>query len=119
MLRELKKVSQIPGSSRRRWFCDDYFDLTVWYSPDNEITGFQLCYNKDQDEHAMTWKNPSTYMHHRVDDGENRATQMATPVLVSDGMFDYLTIAERFLQESSEIDKHVAKLVYEKLIKYI
>ena len=112
-------MSQIPGESRRRWFCDDYFDLIVWYSPDKKITGFQLCYNKDQDEHAITWKNPSTYLHHRVDDGESKPTRKGTPILVSDGMFDNRMVAERFLRESSKIDKHVVKLVHEKLVQYV
>lgn len=119
MLKEFTKIAQVPGGSRKRWFSDDYFDLFVWYSPANEIISFQLCYDKEQNERALTWKASSAYMHHRVDDGESNPTGKATPVLVSEGMFDHQTVAERFLQESLKIDQEVARFVYEKLIKYV
>ncbi len=118
MLRELTKIAQIQGHSRRRWFIDDFFDLIVWYSADDRITGFQLCYNKDTDERALTWKIPSMYTHHRVDDGEYDITEKATPILIPDGMFDHRIIADRFWRESFEIDKEIVQLVYEKLINY-
>ena len=41
-----------------------------------------------------------------------------TPVLVPDGTFDYLVIAERFRRESENIDSEIRKLVYEKLTNY-
>jgi hypothetical protein len=71
MLRELKKVSQIPAEPRRRWVSEEYFDLIEWYSTDDDIIGFQLCYDKDNNERALTWKKSSAYTHHRVDDGES------------------------------------------------
>ena len=70
MLREIKKISQMSDEPRRRWFSDEYFDLIAWYSPDDEIIGFQLCYDKDNNERTLNWMNPSTWTHYRVDDGE-------------------------------------------------
>ncbi len=118
MLTELKKVSQIPGEPKRRWFCDDYFDLIVWYSKDDDIIGFQLCYDKDQNERALTWKNSSDYTHYRVDDGESRLCPKGIPILVSDGMFDHDELVDRFLKESSAIEKGLSKFVYNKLINF-
>jgi hypothetical protein len=86
---------------RRRWFIDEYLDLIVWYSPDDEIIGFKLCFDKDSNERALHWMHPSTSTRHRVDDGESNPTCKGTPILLSDGMFGRYTIADRFLKESS------------------
>jgi hypothetical protein len=118
MLKELKHVSQIPGEPRRRWFADDYFDLIVWYDEKNELSGFQLCYNKEKDERAFTWKRHSTYTHHRVDDGETKPQRKATPILVTDGVFDYKAVADRFQQEGKNIEKTVYEFVLGKILQY-
>jgi hypothetical protein len=119
MLKELEDIRQIEGEPKRRWFADLYFDLIVWFSEDNEIQGFQLCYDKDNNERALTWRRSSVYTHHRVDDGEgNPGRYKATPILIADGIFDYRVIADRFLKESNEIDSAISKFVYEKLIQY-
>lgn len=119
MLTELRNVKQIKGEPKRRWFCDSYFDLIVWFGEDEKITGFQLCYDKDTNERALTWKHSSTYTHHRVDDGEgNPGHYKATPILIADGMFDYRTIADRFLKESTGIDRNISKFVYDKINQF-
>jgi hypothetical protein len=118
MLKELINVSQIPGEPRRRWFADDFFDLIVWYDDKNEISGFQLCYNKEKDERALTWRRQTLYTHHRVDDGETKPNRKATPILVADGMFDYNVIADRFKQESKNVEQAVSEFVSEKILQY-
>jgi hypothetical protein len=118
MLKELKNVSQIPGEPQRRWFADDFFDLIVWYDDQNDISGFQLCYNKEMDERAITWKRRSSYTHHRVDDGEAKPQRKATPILVADGKFDYKVIADRFMKESKKIDQAVFEFILEKILLY-
>lgn len=117
MLTELKDVTQIPGEAKRRWFTDEFFDLIVWYGNDDTVTGFQLCYDKDGDQRAFTWRISSSATHHRVDDGESKPTRKATPVLLPDGMFDHRAIADRFLIESRNLDSNVAGFVYEKIIE--
>jgi hypothetical protein len=117
MLAELKDVAQIPGQAKRRWFTDEFFDLIVWYGKDDTITGFQLCYDKEDDERAFTWRMSSSATHHRVDDGESKPTRKATPILLPDGMFDHRTIADRFLIESTNLDTDIASFVYEKIIE--
>lgn len=119
MLVEYKEVYQPIGEPKRRWFSDYYFDLIVWYTDEDIISGFQLCYDKSRNQRAMTWKRPSSYSHMRIDDGENRPGQYkATPILVPDGIFDIHSIAERFKHVSNAMDPAIAILVYEKILEY-
>jgi|SRR5208283_1134749 hypothetical protein len=83
MLIECKKVQQIRGEPRRRWFFDDFFDLIVWFSKENFILGFQLCYDMAGNQRALTWKRPDAYFHQRIDDGERRpGKHKATPIKI-------------------------------------
>lgn len=117
MLRELANVRQIEGENRRRWFANRYFDLIVWVAEDGEIAGFQLCYDKDGEQRALTWKRPDRYRHDAIDDGENRPARFKqTPILVADGAFDRKTIAARFKRASRLIDRPIANFVHARLL---
>ena len=122
MLKEVQHVRQIEGEPKRRWFSDQFFDLIVWFDEEDEIIGFQLCYDVSGDERALTWKEDSVYTHDRVDQGEARpdtpGMRKATPVLVKDGLFEYKKIAAQFKGKSREIDETVAVFVYEKILQY-
>jgi hypothetical protein len=119
MLREFANVRQIEGEHWRRWFADRYFDLIVWLAEDGEITGFQLCYDKEGDQRALTWNRPGGYAHTGIDDGENRPARFKqTPILVADGSFDHTAIAARFKRASLKIDPPLAKFVYARLLAY-
>ena len=120
MLRELGNVRQIEGDPRRRWFADDHFDLIVWFNEKDGIIGFQLCYDKFEEERALTWFEEIGYTHRKVDDGEQYPGAMlkATPILIPDGVFEHEEIARRFRQESGEIEDRVSRFVYEKLMQY-
>ncbi len=66
----------------------------------------------------LTWKKVSGYTHRRIDDGENRPGHIkSTPILVTDGIFDSVTIANIFNKESKNIDQDIATFVYKKLIR--
>lgn len=119
MLTETTDIRQIPGEPKRRWFSDDDFELIVWTDESNAIMGFQLCYDKNRDMRALTWKAPSTYYHNSVDDGEVHALQpKATPILVADGKFDYRRIANLFIKESTQIDLAIAQFVHTKILEF-
>jgi hypothetical protein len=115
MLREIKNVRQIPGEGTRRWFRDAEFDLIVWYDDDGGLTGFQLCYDKEHYERAITWYAGGSYVHARVDDGESPGEINATPILVSDGVFDASAVAARFRDAAAGVYGDLAELVYTRL----
>jgi hypothetical protein len=114
-----KYVKQIPGEPRRRWFEDNYFDLIVWENELGQIAEFQLCYDKLHNQRSLIWKEQIGYMHNKVDDGENKPGRYkATPILIDDGVFDFVTIAEKFKYKSKDIDTKVSTFVFNKIKKY-
>ena len=116
MLREIINVRQIPDESRRRWFEDDLLDLIVWLDESGSITGFQLCYDKYRDEHALTWQRRGGFSHRRVDDGEYCSNRhKGTPVLLPDGLIDSTRIRDAFKNRSTTIDQQVAVFVSQRL----
>ncbi|HOW57022.1 MAG TPA: hypothetical protein PKZ12_03400 [Smithellaceae bacterium] len=119
MLKEYKNVQQKKNEPKRRWFSDNYFDLIVWFGEGDEIIGFQLCYEINKDERALTWQKEAGYYHNRVISGESSAgISKLTPILVQDGVFDYDSIAMVFKNESRELEENVADFVYEKIGQY-
>jgi hypothetical protein len=117
MLYEIKNVQQEEGGPFCRWFADREFDLFVWYNPDDTFYGFQLCYQKDKDEKALTWKEKSGFVHEKVDIG-SRERSNVTPILVSDGVFPKNRVAELFQKKSEEIDPVIARFVYKKILEF-
>lgn len=119
MLYEILHVKQIDGEPFRRWFMDEYFDLIVWIEKNGVISGFQLCYDKLGNQHALTWQRSKGYIHSRVDDGEGRPGKYkATPILICDGFFCKDKIARRFQNVCRTLAPEVAGLVYNKIIQY-
>ena len=116
MLREVRHVMQVPGEPRRRWFSDENFDLIVWFSPENEVIGFQLCYDKETEQKALTWLNQEGYRHSRVDDGDNPGKMKASPVLEADGHLDREGIGRRFRENRGDVPDKIADCVYNKIM---
>jgi len=117
MLREIRHVSRKPGEPRRRWFSDAHMDLTVWYAPDGSIVGFQICYDKQTEERAITWWADKGYLHDRVDDGEDRpGTHKSAPILIRnwEAKAHEGTLRE-FQERSSALDPALVALVSERL----
>jgi hypothetical protein len=91
-------------------------DLIVWYRKSGEIRGFQLCYGKQTDQHAVTWLSDGSYTHARVDDGESWPIgSKSTPILVQDGHFDSERIAASFAANASYVDEPIRDLVVQKI----
>jgi hypothetical protein len=114
MLQEMK-VKQVEGDLKRRWFADDYFDLIVWLDDGGSIHGFQLCYDKQRDERAMTWTRDHGYAHNRIDSGEDLPTENRSPILVADGVFQKDDIGSRFEKSSEGLEPEIRDLVLEKV----
>jgi hypothetical protein len=119
MLSEIQDPRQIENEGPRRWFTDEYFDLIVWYDKEGTaVTGFQLCYDRGYQERALTWRTDQGFTHERIDDGELSGRMKMTPVLVPDGAFDHISIAERFRRSSGQIDAEIREFVHDKVIHY-
>ncbi len=119
MLKEITNVRQVSEEPTRRWFADDYFDLIVWTDETGQICGFQLCYNKQKDQHALTWHRAIGYAHNRVDDGEGKPGKYkAAPILVEEGDFPRDEVMDRFRKGSLHLEEQIARLVCDKLQQY-
>jgi hypothetical protein len=118
VLRELSDVRQIEGGRPRRWFQSGDEDLIVWYAEDGTIYGFQLCYDRQGHEKALTWM-PEGYSHNRIDAGEGRAFRYkGTPLLVADGRFDDSAMTRRFLEISTALPPEISEFVLGKIADY-
>lgn len=119
MLREIPAVFQVAGEPPRRWFWGPDFDLIVWLGQAQEVLGFQLCYDKLSEEHALSWRPESGFMHCRVDDGEARpGRHKASPVLQPESAdFDARRVAQEFFARSRRIEGFIAGFVHRKLLE--
>ncbi len=120
MLRELKKVQQVIGEPRRRWFFAHEIDLVVWEDGDGDgaISGFQLAYDKHRNEHSISWQKDRGYSHYVVDDGEPVAGANHTPFLYMDGPFKSDRVLELFLSMSAEVPANIVACVETKLREF-
>lgn len=119
MFMECKQVRQIPGEPKRRWFSGKGMELIVWYADEENIFGFQLCYDFGADPRALTWTETSGFFHSGIDDGENfDGMAKQTPILVPDGIFDNQELVPLFLRESKGLPDEIAELVRTKCLEY-
>jgi hypothetical protein len=118
MLTEIRNPRQVPAEGFRRWFTDEYFDLIVWYDDDRRLIGFQLCYDKEDRERALTWTLAHGFQHDRIDSGEVPGRSKMTPIIVADGVFNAGPVAERFREASATIEPGIASFVFARLKEY-
>ena len=118
MLTEIRNARQVEGEGFRRWFMDEYFDLIVWYDDEQSIVGFQLCYDKQRKERAITWTRDHGFQHNCIDAGETPGHSKMTPIVVADGAFSRDPIVERFRAASTGIQPEIAQFVRETLQQY-
>lgn len=117
MLRELN-TKQNAGEYFRRWFNDELFDLFAWYDDEGSPVGFQLCYDKDRRESALTYLDGLGYTLNAVDSGEDSVWGGAAPVLKENAEFPQERILDAFSARSSEIDAELRRYVLRKLEAY-
>lgn len=119
MLREIKTSKTIDNDLIKRWFNDHEMDLIVWANENGDISKFQLCYDKNYSEHALTWNESTGFRHNKVDDGEGRSGRhKGTPILVSDGIINIEAIASKFIENSTNIDINILNFIHDKLLEY-
>ena len=102
----------------RRWFSDADLDLIVWLADDGAISGFQLCYDKQRSERALTWRRESGFVHEQVDSGETNPAKNQSPILVPDGLCPIDELTDQFLSKSRGIDPAIRSFVEAKLREY-
>ena len=116
-MQEFKNVRQDePGF--KRYFCDDTFDLYVWYEHQGgEITGFQLVYDIVAVPRAITWIKGKGFRHNKID-GYDSSYFNQTPILAKDGVFNVQAICDSFKIHCIGIDEDISSLVYNVLKQY-
>ena len=97
---------------------DDCFDLIVWYEPGGDIYGFQLCYDKQRQERALTWTHERGFTHTAVDSGEAGPVGNLTPILLPARTFQAAPVRKQFEVHSANIDETIRKLVLAKIDEY-
>ena len=117
MLREITTLRS-RCDHRRRWFSDADMDLFVWFR--NQVpVQFQLAFNKQYQEHAISWDTDHGFHHSKIDNGEGRpARYKMTPILVDDGDFDCMRLARHFLAQSEYLDPSLADFIVARLLEY-
>ena len=113
-----RSTRRIPNDFPRRWLCDDYFDLIVWYENDGSFHGYQLCYDKPCQERSLIWTLKKGFIHTAIDDGEQTPFANRTPIMVPDGAFPSALVKEQFLSRSTRIDPAIRELVVARIQEF-
>lgn len=109
---------QITGEPARRWLCDDYFDLILWRGGNGEWIGFQVCYDVNGQERALTWMATGGFSHTMVDSGESDPGANYTPILLPATHFPTGLIHREFELRSRAIDPAIRTWVLGKIAEY-
>lgn len=114
MLSEFIGVRQEEVGLRRRWFEDDGMELVVWYDATGAVDGFQILYDRDDSEHALTWRTAGGFVHSRVDQGDNLFSKRS-PILVLNGAVPWARVHAEFTARSSALEPPLREFVLAQL----
>ncbi len=117
MLKREKKTS-VRGDYKRTWMSEDYLELIVWYEKSNAIHGFQLCYDKPDQERALTWLKDRGFSHTHVDSGEEVPEANRTPILLPDATFPMEKVTREFRLRSAQLPKSLRNFVLTRLKQF-
>jgi len=120
MLREIGNIRQYPGQFFRRWFSDEALDLFVWYdAAGGRIAGFQLCFDKDKRERALTYTDENGYSLNEVY-ADGSAWDMSSPVLaaVPGTEFPRVRLLAQLGERGEALDRRLREYLTEKLEEY-
>jgi hypothetical protein len=113
MLKEYP-TKQSRAEQNKRWFADDYFDIIFWLDRDSVISGFQLCYDKQRNERALTWIKGKGFRHDFIDGGEESPAKNRSPILMKDGDFPVAQVLDRFMTRSENMEQALKLFVINK-----
>lgn len=118
MLREIPHVRQDKPGIVRRWFQDGYFDLWTWEEAEGgALTAFQLCYDKRNDERALSWRRDHGFDHLRVQTGRN---QDSTALLQGEGgVFPALIVSRKLKAAAQCLPKTMRAFIFHKVKAYV
>jgi hypothetical protein len=87
-------------------------ELIVWLNNADKPIGFELCYDKQDAEHAITWHSTAGFRHTAVDDGEGRPGQYkSSPLLLANRVFDAKRVYNLFSASSDTMPSDIAVFV--------
>lgn len=118
MLKEIvnKKINS-DRNSFRRWFENDTLELIVWYSDEKllDISGFELCYGKKHNEHAIRFSKEGFISHTNIDSGSENPLKNMTPIHVPDGEIDKNFLVKVFSDNAEGLEPEIHNFVLSKL----
>jgi hypothetical protein len=117
-MREIGPLRQDDARGRRRWFQDDYFDLFLWQDQDGRAVAFELCYDRNAAEGAVTWSEADGFAHARVDAGEQTPFVSMTPLHRAGGTPPYFRIYNRLLEATEHWEPQLRAFLLERLREY-
>ncbi len=119
MFHEISHLRQSSRSQVKRWFTSRDMDLFVWFRK-TEPVRFQLCYNKQNSEKAISWDFHCGFRHYRVDSGETNPDQhKQTPLLIDlCDQQNLAVIARDFLAACEYIDIGLTDFIYARLMEH-
>lgn len=115
MLQEIGIAAGKKSSPLDRWYSNEEFDLFIWGDAEGHIAGFQLCYDKQGNERALTWLSALGFFHNRIDSGEQLPTRNMTPVLLPDGKPAYEQLIASVGSAIGAVDPGISGFVMQKL----
>jgi hypothetical protein len=119
MLVEFENVRQLPNERRRRWFSSDTLELIVWFEND-AVVGFQLCYDKNNIEKALTYLEGRGYTKTIIDDGDvSRGGHKKSPILKTSEISVTGQLYDLFNVQSLKIETAIRMYVSEHIERYI
>lgn len=83
MLRRIGQPGPESGGGRRLWFNSPDMDLVVVLDDRDDLSRFQLSWDKGRDERSLSWDRLSGFSHGRVLDGEDRLRATETKQAIS------------------------------------
>lgn len=119
MLYEIPRLRQTNRSYRKRWFTSSDMDLFIWFRETVPVR-FQLAYNKQDREKAITWDSHRGFRHYLVDSGETLPDHYKqTPILIGlCDQQDLAVIAREFLVACEKVDISLSDFIYARLMEH-